>query len=276
VEFFPKFLFFPATKSPLERANVVEAITAEEWNMRPWAKRRIVGLFGLGVLLAGVPIALSFQSRKPADARQPAPAAPRYAQKVKSLDELLEMSPEQLAEVDIAEMNLLCAAGLPGAEKLDIAHALATLDQWAARVRSETQRHLYRVTDPRYADFYHHSEAYMRASMLVAAPQHPRVLGQPEAGGVREAEGNLREVQEEVSIGRNGRRSHQAVARGRENDCGKLPDAVQGRQSKEIGEIIITRPYPDTPRNTPVWIRFVSDPGLGPDVIFTVTSTHVH
>ena len=38
--------------------------------------------------------------------------------------------------------------------------------------------------------------------------------------------GVLREVQDEVSIGRDGRRSHQAVARGREDQRGQLPDAV--------------------------------------------------
>ncbi|HUU23520.1 MAG TPA: hypothetical protein VM389_13390, partial [Phycisphaerae bacterium] len=64
-------------------------------------------------------------------------------------------------------MNLLCAVGLPGAEKLDVGHALATLDRWAARVASETDRHLYRVHDPEWADSYRHSEAYLRATFLV-------------------------------------------------------------------------------------------------------------
>jgi hypothetical protein len=36
---------------------------------------------------------------------------------VKSLDGLLAMSPSQLCHIDIAEMNLLCATGLPGAER---------------------------------------------------------------------------------------------------------------------------------------------------------------
>ena len=92
-----------------------------------------------------------------------------FVRKAKSLDDLLKMTPKQLAKVDIAEMNLLCAAGLPGAKKLDINHALATLDKWAKRVAFETDRHLYRVTDPRYADHYRHSEAYLRAEMLVQA-----------------------------------------------------------------------------------------------------------
>ena len=64
-------------------------------------------------------------------------------------------------------MNLLCAVGLPGAEGLDIEHSLATLDQWAQRVAQETQRHLYRATDPRYAAHYRHSEAYLRAEFLM-------------------------------------------------------------------------------------------------------------
>ncbi|MBN2583971.1 MAG: hypothetical protein JXL80_12970 [Planctomycetes bacterium] len=98
----------------------------------------------------------------------PAPEPiPPTAQKAFTLDKLLAMPVEQLADVDIAEMNLLCAKGLPGAEDLDVAQAMATLDQWATRVKYETERHLYRVTDPRYAEHYRHSEAYLRAEMLV-------------------------------------------------------------------------------------------------------------
>jgi hypothetical protein len=93
--------------------------------------------------------------------------APTVTRKAASLDELLKMTPEQLAGVDIAEMNLLCATGLPGAEDLDIDQRLATLDQWAQRVKFETERHLYRAHDPKWADHYRHSEAYLRAEFLV-------------------------------------------------------------------------------------------------------------
>ena len=93
----------------------------------------------------------------------PAPEPiPPTAQKAFTLDKLLTMPAEQLAEVDIAEMNLLCAAGLPGSESLDIDQCLATLDGWAARVKAETERHLYRLANPRYrehAEHYQHSEA---------------------------------------------------------------------------------------------------------------------
>ncbi|NLW85655.1 MAG: hypothetical protein GXY38_02145 [Planctomycetes bacterium] len=91
----------------------------------------------------------------------------KFGRAAKTLDELLSIPVEKLGEVDIAEMNLLCAVGLPGSEELDIDHALATLDQWAAKVAFETNRHLYRVADPRYADHYRHSEAYLRAEFLV-------------------------------------------------------------------------------------------------------------
>lgn len=101
-----------------------------------------------------------------AAAPTPQPIAPTV-QKAFTLGKLLTMKPEELKDVDIAEMNLLCATGLPGAEKLDIAHCLATLDQWAERAQYETTRYLYRATDPRYAEHFHHSEAYLRAEMLM-------------------------------------------------------------------------------------------------------------
>ena len=94
-----------------------------------------------------------------------------FAVAPETLNELLGLPVEQLPKVDIARMNLLCATDLPGAEQLDIDHALATLDKWAERVRFETDRHLYRVTDPRYADHYRHSEAYLRAEFLLQTLQ---------------------------------------------------------------------------------------------------------
>ncbi len=81
------------------------------------------------------------------------------------------MAPDQLADVDVALMNLLCAKGLPGAENLDIPSVLETLDEWAAKVKFETERHLYRVNDPRYADHYNHSEARLRAEFIVQVLQ---------------------------------------------------------------------------------------------------------
>lgn len=98
-------------------------------------------------------------------------AIPRLIRKAQTLDDLLKMTPEQLKDVDIAEMNLLCAIGLPGSENLDVDRCLAKLDDYAARVRFETQRHAYRVTDPRYADHYKHSLAWFKAEMLAQTLQ---------------------------------------------------------------------------------------------------------
>src|SRR5690606_17194252 len=59
----------------------------------------------------------------------------------------------------------------PGAENLNIPAVLAKLDEWAAKVKFETERHLYRVTDPRYAEHYKHSEARLRAEFIVQCLQ---------------------------------------------------------------------------------------------------------
>ncbi len=127
----------------------------------------VVVVFG-GLGLAGY---LANREQTPAKPIARAPVVLTHAQQFKSLDELLKLPADKLKDVDIAEMNLLCAAGLPGAENLNIAHALATLDQWAKRVAFETNRHLYRVTDPRYADTYRRSEAYFRAYFLLQVLQ---------------------------------------------------------------------------------------------------------
>jgi hypothetical protein len=60
---------------------------------------------------------------------------------------------------------------LPGAEKLDVSQTLATLDQWAAQVKSETERYLSRLKDPEAAEHYGNSEAKYRAEMLVQVLQ---------------------------------------------------------------------------------------------------------
>jgi len=89
-----------------------------------------------------------------------------YVQKVKSLDDLLQMTPEQLADVDIAEMNLLCATGLQGAEKLDVGKALARLNDYADRVRYWTEQSMW--------DFrqnpgeFKNSEAKFRVLLLIS------------------------------------------------------------------------------------------------------------
>jgi hypothetical protein len=55
-------------------------------------------------------------------------------------NELVHLSDAELATHDLALVNLACAAGLPGAERIDAASCLATLDAWADRARAETVR----------------------------------------------------------------------------------------------------------------------------------------
>jgi hypothetical protein len=94
-----------------------------------------------------------------------------FAIEPSTLNELLDLPADQLVHVDIARMNLLCATRLPDTQGLDVEHALSVLDEWAKRVAFETDRHLYRVTDPRFADRYHGSEAHFRAEMLAQVLQ---------------------------------------------------------------------------------------------------------
>lgn len=142
---------------------------------RSWLRRHAfwlsLALIGVATIAAIGYFTRSADNNASATASKPTlqPVTPT-AQKAFTLDKLLAMTPEQLREVDIAEMNLLCATGLPGAEDMNVEKSLAKLDQWAARVKAETERYLYRLTDPRYADHaehFKHSEARFRAEWLM-------------------------------------------------------------------------------------------------------------
>jgi hypothetical protein len=85
------------------------------------------------------------------------------------LSDIVDMTAEQLSMVDIAEVNLLCATGLPGSENFDIQEGLKTLDHWADSVQSETARNFHRFkTTP---GEYESSEAFYRMGMLVTVLQ---------------------------------------------------------------------------------------------------------
>jgi len=99
----------------------------------------------------------------------PPTALPKVRRSAEALDDVLKMPPEKLGNVDIAEMNLLCATGLPGAEKLDINRCLARLDEWASRVERETERHLYKFRQTPIE--YYNSPGYFRMLMLVTVLQ---------------------------------------------------------------------------------------------------------
>ncbi len=89
--------------------------------------------------------------------------------KLLSLGDLLMISPEDLSRQEIGLLNLRCAEGLPGSEKLNVADQLRELDRWAGRVRMETERNLYRFHANRAE--YNDSEPYFRMLMLVTVLQ---------------------------------------------------------------------------------------------------------
>jgi tetratricopeptide (TPR) repeat protein len=88
---------------------------------------------------------------------------------ITSFGQLVSLVPDDLVGVDIARLNLLATDSLPGAENVKIEDSLAELDRWAARVRSETDRHLYKYAAA--PANYEKSEAYFRVLMLITVLQ---------------------------------------------------------------------------------------------------------
>ncbi|MCH8149303.1 MAG: hypothetical protein IH987_15185 [Planctomycetes bacterium] len=72
-----------------------------------------------------------------------------------TLDELIGLSDDELAKVDIAALNLACADGLPGSQHIDRKALLAKLDVWAGYVAYETQRNRHRFEQ--HPDEYNNS-----------------------------------------------------------------------------------------------------------------------
>jgi hypothetical protein len=81
-----------------------------------------------------------------------------------TLKELLALPPDKIEQCDVGLMNLLCAKGLPGAEDLNVQDCLKNLDDWAAQVKQETQRHEYRFNE--HPEQFRNSLGYYRMMML--------------------------------------------------------------------------------------------------------------
>lgn len=97
------------------------------------------------------------------------PDLDRLARYPVSLNALLALPETDLAQCDIAVMNLLCTEGLPGTDNLNRETLLAQLDAWASRIRSETERHSYRFRAN--AAEFEHSEAFFRLLMMTVVVQ---------------------------------------------------------------------------------------------------------
>lgn len=79
---------------------------------------------------------------------------------------LVRLTDAELAATDVAVINLACAVGLPGSERIDAARCLTCLDDWALGVRELTERAL-QSEFPRVADEYGGSEPLFRMVKLV-------------------------------------------------------------------------------------------------------------
>ena len=83
---------------------------------------------------------------------------------VAGLEGLLALPASALQRVEIGRMNLLCAEGLRGAAGFALDAGLVKLDEMAARVGSETERHLYRFQ--KNPGEFEGSEGFFRMLML--------------------------------------------------------------------------------------------------------------
>lgn len=86
-----------------------------------------------------------------------------------TLGELIALPEEELAKVDIAETNLICAEGLRGSEDFDRQALLAKLDRWAWWVAYETNRHRYHFEQ--HPEEYNHSYGEFAMLMMVTVLQ---------------------------------------------------------------------------------------------------------
>lgn len=96
-----------------------------------------------------------------------------------TLAELLKLPPEQLEKVDIAVLNLLCAEGLRGSDRLDMKLLLDRLDSLAVHVERETKRNQHLFDE--HPEKFKNSGAYFRMAMVATVlVQDLRIQYNPE------------------------------------------------------------------------------------------------
>src|ERR1041384_1740124 len=87
---------------------------------------------------------------------------------VKWLD-LVKMADEELAPLDVAEVNLACAEGLPGSEQIYHEGCIGQLDYFARMVKQETDRLQPQFLRKRYD--YKNSIAYFKTLAMITVLQ---------------------------------------------------------------------------------------------------------
>jgi hypothetical protein len=85
------------------------------------------------------------------------------------LKALVSFTDDQLARIDVALLNLVCACGLPGAEDIDLFALLSKLDDWSDEAKHQIQRQWYQfLANP--AD-YENSPGYFCILVLITVLQ---------------------------------------------------------------------------------------------------------
>jgi hypothetical protein len=133
------------------------------------AKRQRQWFIAIATILAFTISAVVWQSGRSASNAHQNSVKSRVSDDKWTVKALLALKPNQLEGMDIALVNLLCAEGLRGSGKLDIDTTLDRLDEFATRVRMETDRNMHRF-DSNPSE-YQKSKPYYRMLMLVSVLQ---------------------------------------------------------------------------------------------------------
>ncbi|WP_265595402.1 hypothetical protein [Verrucomicrobium sp. BvORR106] len=155
----------------LERTNRKAAESAGGVPSSPAASTaKSPPLWTAGIFLGGMVLGIGIAFWIAADKKSPKAVPPVVAVNTNgsgpplTMGRLAELSESELAGVDIALMNLLCAEGLPGHGAVTLQDGLKNLEQMVQAVRSETARNFHQFTsDP--AGF-ENSEEFYRIVML--------------------------------------------------------------------------------------------------------------
>lgn len=85
-----------------------------------------------------------------------------------AFDDLIRLTPDEIAECDVGRLNLICAQGLPGVyDDLDV--ELQTLDRWSDAVQKMTNQHIRRFHE--HPEKFQYSEGYFRMLVLITVLQ---------------------------------------------------------------------------------------------------------
>lgn len=90
--------------------------------------------------LVGVKLFFPVSKKEAPESKDKIVHVPKLSLRGKTYGNILDLAPEEVPAVDIAELNLLCGSGLNGTKDIDIEKCLDRLDQLTEMVRSETKR----------------------------------------------------------------------------------------------------------------------------------------